>query len=58
MDPRITELTQLAPSYGPFWGKVISSGSLLGKNKSVVIVHDDQRYVLSITKLGKLILTK
>lgn len=54
----MSDLTQLAPSYYPLWGKVISSESLLGKNKSVVIVHDDQRYVLSITKLGKLILTK
>lgn len=58
MDLRMSDLTQLAPSYDPLWGKVISSKSLLGKNKSVVIVHDDQRYVLSITKLGKLILTK
>jgi hemin uptake protein HemP len=37
---------------------VIPSANLLGKNKSVVIVHDDQRYVLRVTKLGKLILTK
>ncbi|HBK44363.1 MAG TPA: hemin transporter HemP [Polynucleobacter sp.] len=54
----MSDLAQLAPSYDPVWGKAISSESLLGKNKSVVIVHDDQRYVLSITKLGKLILTK
>lgn len=58
MDLRMSDLAQLAPSYDPVWGKAISSESLLGKNKSVVIVHDDQRYVLSITKLGKLILTK
>ena len=58
MDLHMSDLAQLAPSYDLGWGKVISSESLLGKNKSVVIVHDDQRYVLSITKLGKLILTK
>ncbi len=54
----LTESTPLAPSYESSWGRVISSTSLLGKDKSVVIVHDGQRYVLSITKLGKLILTK
>jgi hemin uptake protein HemP len=40
------------------WGKVISSATLLGKEKSIVILHDGQRYRLSITKLRKLILTK
>ena len=39
-------------------GKVVSSASLLGRDKSIVILHDGQRYVLSITKLRKLILTK
>ncbi len=40
------------------WGRVISSAVLLGKEKSVVILHDGQKYRLSITKLRKLILTK
>ncbi|WP_173960816.1 hemin uptake protein HemP [Polynucleobacter arcticus] len=40
------------------WGKVISSTTLLGQDKSIVILHDGQRYTLSITKLRKLILTK
>ena len=38
--------------------KVVSSAALLGQDKSIVILHDGQRYVLSITKLRKLILTK
>ena len=38
--------------------KVVSSATLLGQDKSIVILHDGQRYVLSITKLRKLILTK
>lgn len=58
METPISDLAQLLPNYDFAWGRVISSGSLLGKDKSVVIVHDGQRYVLSITKLGKLILTK
>jgi len=40
------------------WVKVISSATLLGQEKSIVILHDGQRYTLSITKLRKLILTK
>ena len=40
------------------WGKVVSSSTLLGQGKSIVILHDGQRYTLSITKLRKLILTK
>lgn len=40
------------------WVKVISSAALLGQEKSIVILHDGQRYTLSITKLRKLILTK
>jgi len=43
---------------GTDWGRVISSAALLGKEKSVVILHDGQKYRLSITKLRKLILTK
>jgi hemin uptake protein HemP len=39
-------------------GRVVSSATLLGQDKSIVIVHDGQRYVLRVTKLGKLILTK
>ncbi len=58
MDPGIAESAKAVPSLDFAWGKVISSGSLLGKEKSVIIVHDGQRYVLSMTKLGKLILTK
>gem|GEM_PF-1017059 len=38
--------------------KAISSSTLLGKEKSIVIVHDGQRYLLSMTKFRKLILTK
>ncbi len=38
--------------------KVISSNALFGKDKSIVILHDGQRYLLSMTKLRKLILTK
>ena len=40
------------------FGKVVSSATLLGQDKSIVILHDGQRYTLSITKLRKLILTK
>lgn len=40
------------------WGRVISSTSLLGKEKAIVILHDGQKYTLRITKLRKLILTK
>ncbi len=58
MGSRMSDIAKLVSSYDSDWGKVILSGSLLGKDKSVVIVHDGQRYVLSITKLGKLILTK
>ncbi|MBU3602432.1 hemin uptake protein HemP [Polynucleobacter sp. AM-25C3] len=38
--------------------KIIPSSALFGKEKSIVINHDGQRYVLRITKLRKLILTK
>jgi hemin uptake protein HemP len=38
--------------------KVIASTTLFGKEKTVVIIHDGERYVLRITKLKKLILTK
>jgi hypothetical protein len=58
MSERIDDLAQGVSSYGFIFGKVIPSANLLGKDKSVVIVHDDQRYVLRVTKLGKLILTK
>jgi hemin uptake protein HemP len=58
MSERIDDLARAVSSYGSIVSKVIPSANLLGKEKSVVIVHDDQRYVLSITKLGKLILTK
>lgn len=58
MSERIDDLAQAFSSYGFIVGKVIPSANLFGKNKSVVIVHDDQRYVLRVTKLGKLILTK
>lgn len=58
MGLHMSDIAKLVSSYDSDWGRVISSGSLLGKDKSVVIVHDGQRYVLSITKLGKLILTK
>ncbi len=38
--------------------KIIPSSILFGKQKSIVINHDGQQYVLRITKLRKLILTK
>jgi hemin uptake protein HemP len=38
--------------------KVIASATLFGKQKTVVIIHDGERYILRITKLKKLILTK
>jgi hemin uptake protein HemP len=38
--------------------KVIASTTLFGKEKTIVIIHDGERYVLRITKLKKLILTK
>jgi hemin uptake protein HemP len=38
--------------------KIIPSAALFGKEKAIVINHDGQRYVLRITKLRKLILTK
>ena len=37
---------------------VILSATLLGKEKSVIILHEGHKYLLSITKLRKLILTK
>lgn len=58
MSERISDLAQAVLNDDSIWSKVISSASLLGKDKSIVIVHDDQRYFLRITKLGKLILTK
>lgn len=58
MSERIDDLAQAVPGYESIFGKVISSACLLGKDRLVVIVHDDQQYVLRITKLGKLILTK
>jgi hemin uptake protein HemP len=58
MDSGIADSAQTVPRFDSAWGRVISSGSLLGKEKSVIIVHDGQRYILSMTKLGKLILTK
>jgi hemin uptake protein HemP len=38
--------------------KVIASTTLFGKDKTLVIIHDGERYILRITKLKKLILTK
>ena len=38
--------------------KTISSAALLGKQNQIFIIHDGQRYLLRITKLRKLILTK
>ena len=38
--------------------RVVSSAALLGEGKYIVILHDGERYILSITKLRKLILTK
>jgi hemin uptake protein HemP len=38
--------------------RVIASTTLFGKEKTVVIIHDGERYILRITKLKKLILTK
>jgi hemin uptake protein HemP len=38
--------------------KTIFSAALLGKQNQIYIVHDGQRYLLRITKLRKLILTK
>jgi hemin uptake protein HemP len=38
--------------------KVIASTTLFGKEKTIVIIHDGERYILRITKLKKLILTK
>jgi hemin uptake protein HemP len=38
--------------------RVVSSAALLGEDKYIVILHDGERYILSITKLRKLILTK
>lgn len=58
MSERVGDLALAVSNFDSIWGKVISSASLLGKDRSIIIVHDGQRYVLSITKLGKLILTK
>ena len=38
--------------------QTISSAALLGKQNQIFIIHDGQRYLLRITKLRKLILTK
>lgn len=38
--------------------KIYSSADLFGKNNSVVINHRGVCYILRITQLGKLILTK
>ncbi|WP_353506523.1 hemin uptake protein HemP [Polynucleobacter sp. TUM22923] len=40
------------------WGRVIQSTSLMGNDRSIIILHEGHRYQLSITKLRKLILTK
>lgn len=42
----------------PEFPKTISSATLLGKQNQIFIVHDGQKYLLRITKLRKLILTK
>jgi hypothetical protein len=41
MSERIDDLAQAVSSYGFIFGKVIPSANLLGKDKSVVIIHDD-----------------
>jgi hemin uptake protein HemP len=38
--------------------KVIASTTLFGEEKTIAIIHDGERYILRITKLKKLILTK
>jgi hemin uptake protein HemP len=39
-------------------GPVVDSSKLFGGHKQVVIGHNGQRYVLKITRYGKLILNK
>ena len=58
MNSRISESIYTVSDAAPHLSRVISSATLLGKGKSIVILHDGQRYVLSLTKLRKLILTK
>jgi hemin uptake protein HemP len=58
MNSSISDLTQVNTDCDFSWSKVISSAALFGKDKSIVIMHDGQRYILRITKLRKLILTK
>lgn len=46
------------PAAGPPAGRVVASDELLGREKSVWIRHAGEFYRLSVTKQGKLILTK
>lgn len=52
-----TSFAKPSPDGGSLHGVILSS-ALLGNEKSVVILHEGQKYRLSITKLRKLILTK
>jgi hemin uptake protein HemP len=56
LDPEGTDLTRIqsAPPPPP---RKISSASLLGPGREVVIVHNGKEYRLRITQNGKLILT-
>lgn len=45
---------QPSPNYEP---RQVSSGTLLGSSKELVIVHNGRAYRLRLTKNGKLILT-
>lgn len=38
--------------------KTVSSAELLGEQRELRIVHQGEQYVLRLTRLGKLILTK
>ena len=58
MNLDVQALNQVADFSKATINKVISSNALFGKDKSIVILHDGQRYLLSMTKLRKLILTK
>jgi hemin uptake protein HemP len=57
LDPEGTDLTRIQSEPPPPPPRKISSASLLGPGREVVIVHNGKEYRLRITQNGKLILT-
>lgn len=50
--------TATESAVGAAGGRVLTTAMLFGAARSLVIEHAGERYVLSVTRNGKLILTK